>query len=111
MDLVRINDKRLGNPVETIAYVTPQARNTATFLAFACDKIVMHPDARLGEFERYIQNQPSMEGAIGTMYLAGVKCRARNATRRCWPAACSTATHARSSGSSAPAAWTTPRVP
>jgi membrane-bound ClpP family serine protease len=39
--------------VETLAYVRPQARNTAAFLALACNRIVMHPDARLGGFEEY----------------------------------------------------------
>ena len=71
LDIAGINDNRPDNPVETIAYVTPQARNTATFLALACDKIVMHPDARLGDFERYVLEHPSLEGTIGRN-LAGV---------------------------------------
>lgn len=62
--LAHLNDDR-PNPVETIAYVTEQARNTATFLALACDKIVMHPKARLGDFERYLRANPSLEKAIG----------------------------------------------
>src|SRR5262249_50959937 len=39
----QINDGR-QRPVETIAYVTIQSRNTAAFLALACDRIVIQPD-------------------------------------------------------------------
>jgi membrane-bound ClpP family serine protease len=63
--LAHLNDNRFANPVETIAYVTPEARNTAAFLALACDKIVMHPQAKLGDFERYLRVNPSLENAIG----------------------------------------------
>ena len=50
--------------METIAYVTPQAHDTATFLALACDKIVMHPNAKLGDFTRFIQDNQSLESII-----------------------------------------------
>jgi membrane-bound ClpP family serine protease len=46
-----------GKPFETIAYVSPQSRNTATFLALACDHIVMHSEARLGDFERFLEGR------------------------------------------------------
>jgi membrane-bound ClpP family serine protease len=59
-----LNEKRADNPVETIAFVTPQARSTATFLALACDKIVMHPQAKLGDFGRFIQDNQSLEPFI-----------------------------------------------
>ncbi len=45
-------------PIFTIAYVKPAARNLATILAFACDQIVMHPGAHLGDFEGYLQTHP-----------------------------------------------------
>ena len=43
--LTELNDNR-REPVETIAYVTNRARNTAAFLAFACDKIVMQREIK-----------------------------------------------------------------
>ena len=43
--LTELNDNR-REPVETIAYVTGQARNTAAFLAFACNKIVMQREIK-----------------------------------------------------------------
>jgi hypothetical protein len=72
--LADLKDPR-GEPVETVAYVTGQARNTAAFLAFACNKIfmqrevkqgadVVQPTARLGDFERYVQEHPGREGVI-----------------------------------------------
>jgi membrane-bound ClpP family serine protease len=72
--LAELNDTR-REPVETIAYVTSEARNTAAFLAFACNKIVMQRDitkdgrqvqagARLGGFERYILEHPTREAAL-----------------------------------------------
>ncbi len=62
--LARLNEERRGNPVETYAYVTPQARNTATFLALACDKIVMHSEAKLGDLEHYVQEHSTLENVI-----------------------------------------------
>jgi membrane-bound serine protease (ClpP class) len=75
--LAGINDSR-REPVETIAYITGRARNTAAFIAFACNKIVMQrgvkkqegveavvqPPARLGDFERYIEEHPTLETTI-----------------------------------------------
>ena len=49
--------------VRTIAYVTPQAGDTATFLAFACNEMVFHADAKL-DFDTYVKGQPKDEGAI-----------------------------------------------
>jgi membrane-bound ClpP family serine protease len=49
----------LDEPIYTIAYIRPQARNLATMLAIACDRIVMHPRAHLGEFEGYLQSNPT----------------------------------------------------
>jgi membrane-bound ClpP family serine protease len=64
-----------GGPVETVAYVTSEARNTAAFLAFACNKIVMQREiqkdgrqvqagARLGGFESYLREHPTLEATI-----------------------------------------------
>jgi membrane-bound ClpP family serine protease len=72
--LTELNDNR-RDPVETIAYVTGRASNTAAFLAFACNKIVMQREvrqgakliqegARLGGFDRYIQGHPALEPTI-----------------------------------------------
>ncbi len=68
--LTEINDNR-REPVETVAYVTAAADNTAAFLAFACNKIVMQREiqqggqvvqkgARLGGFDRYLQEHPGL---------------------------------------------------
>jgi membrane-bound ClpP family serine protease len=70
--LASLNDRRLENPIETIAYVTNEAQNVAAFIAFGCNKIVMQREIRengevtqegavLGNFERYIQGHPSLE--------------------------------------------------
>jgi membrane-bound ClpP family serine protease len=62
--LAELNDARPDHPVETIAYLTPNARNTAAFLGLGCDKIVMHPEAQLGGFDRYLQDHPTLQTAI-----------------------------------------------
>ncbi len=62
-------------PVETIAYVTGRARDTAAFLAFACDKIVMQREIKqngqlvqegavLGGFDHYVLEHPGLEATI-----------------------------------------------
>jgi membrane-bound ClpP family serine protease len=72
--LTELNDNR-REPVETVAYVTNEARDTATFLAFACNKIVMQREikqdgrqvqagARLGGFERYLLEHPTLEATL-----------------------------------------------
>ncbi len=73
--LAHLNDKRGESPVETIAYVTREARNTAAFVALGCGKIVMQrppPEANedeteadrkgahLGDFEDYLNKHPSL---------------------------------------------------
>ena len=49
---------RADRPIKTIAYVSSSATDTAVFLALACDEIVMQKDARLGDFESYLQEHP-----------------------------------------------------
>ena len=49
---------RADRPVKTLAYVTPEARDNALFLALACDQIVMQQDAHLGDFENYLRAHP-----------------------------------------------------
>jgi membrane-bound serine protease (ClpP class) len=72
--LSELNDNR-REPVETIAYVTGQAHDTATFLALACNKIIMQREIKqngqliqegavLGGFERYVPNHPTQEAAM-----------------------------------------------
>jgi membrane-bound ClpP family serine protease len=51
-------------PVMTIAYVTDQARDTATFLALGCTEIVMDKHAHLGGFDRIVQERPKYQEAI-----------------------------------------------
>jgi membrane-bound serine protease (ClpP class) len=69
--LTGLNDHR-QTPVETIAYVTREARDTAAFLAFACDKIIVQGEVQqngqivregaiLGGFERYVREHPALE--------------------------------------------------
>ncbi len=69
-----VNDNR-QEPVETIAYVTGRARDTAAFLAFACNTIVMQREIKqngqltqegavLGGFDRYLQDHPLAEAAM-----------------------------------------------
>jgi hypothetical protein len=73
--LTDLNKERAENPVETIAYVTNKASNTATFLAFACDKIVVDGEVkqgdvvvqaggRLGEFDRFLKGRPQLEATV-----------------------------------------------
>jgi membrane-bound serine protease (ClpP class) len=72
--LTELNDNR-REPVETIAYVTDQARDLAAFLALACNKIVMQREikqdgrlvqegALLGGFERYLREHPNREAVL-----------------------------------------------
>lgn len=87
--LTDLNKDRTENPVETIAYVTNKASNTATFLAFACDKLVMEGEVkqgdivvqsggRLGDFDRFLKGRPQLE-AVVRRTLADI------ATRRYYP--------------------------
>src|SRR4029077_16870524 len=70
-----LNDKRGDSPVETIAYLTKEARNNAAFVAFGCNKIIMQAQppeggesekdadnkwARLGDFGPYLEKHPSL---------------------------------------------------
>lgn len=48
--LSALKDDR-GRPVTTVAYVTPQARDTAVFVALGCTEIAMERGARLGDFK------------------------------------------------------------
>ena len=60
----RVNDIGDG-PVMTVAYVTDQARDTATFLALGCTEIVMDKNAHLGGFEKILRERPDYAPAIG----------------------------------------------
>jgi hypothetical protein len=72
MYLAGLNDNRAERPVEVVAFVTNQSRNTAAFVALGCGKIVMQregkdgdtvvqPAARLGDFDRILKESPSLE--------------------------------------------------
>jgi membrane-bound ClpP family serine protease len=56
--LAKLNDARPDRPVQTVAYVTDKASDTATIVALACDQIVMQRGAALGGFDRYAQAHP-----------------------------------------------------
>jgi membrane-bound ClpP family serine protease len=47
-------DDKGENPVMTIAYIENSAPDTAAFLALGCSEIVMHKDARFGDFSAVI---------------------------------------------------------
>jgi membrane-bound serine protease (ClpP class) len=55
--------KERSEPFHIIAYVTPQANDTAAFLVFASDEIVFRGDAILS-FEKYIKMQPKLERTL-----------------------------------------------
>src|SRR5262249_34915878 len=59
--LIRLGDRK--EPVQTIAYVDEGAGDTAAFLAFACNRIVLHPKAQL-KFDDYVRLHPNLEGAV-----------------------------------------------
>lgn len=52
-------------PVMTVAYVTERARDNAVFLALGCTEVAMDRNARLGGFERLVQERPQLRDAIG----------------------------------------------
>lgn len=54
-----------GRPVKTVAYVTRQARDTATFLALACNDIILEREASLGDFEKMLSHHPDLAGGMG----------------------------------------------
>lgn len=60
-----LKDDGGNDPVMTIAYVTPESRDTATFLAFGCSEIVMSKPALLGDFEHFVRQHPRYQEAIG----------------------------------------------
>jgi membrane-bound serine protease (ClpP class) len=61
--LIRLKTEGDGR-IRTIAYVRPSARNTATLLAFACDRIFMDPRAKLGDWEAYVRNHREQEAIL-----------------------------------------------
>jgi membrane-bound serine protease (ClpP class) len=75
--LTELNDNR-REPVETVAFVTGRARDTAAFIAFACNKIVMQREVKknkwlgnevqegalLGGFDRFMLAHPELEPVI-----------------------------------------------
>jgi membrane-bound serine protease (ClpP class) len=56
-----LNKEHADQPVKTVAYVSPQARDLTVFLALACNQIVMDKEAKLGGFEEYVRNHPNKE--------------------------------------------------
>jgi membrane-bound ClpP family serine protease len=65
-DLTALNLDQPDRPVVTIAYVTPQAGDTATIIALGCNYIVMDPSATLGGFGKLLgDRRPEGLKAIG----------------------------------------------
>jgi membrane-bound ClpP family serine protease len=60
-----LKDDRGENPVKTVAYVTPRARDLAIFLALGCTEIVMDSQAKLGDFADMIKARPKSQFEIG----------------------------------------------
>jgi membrane-bound serine protease (ClpP class) len=52
--------------VRTVAYVTPEAADTAAFPALACDRIILHPQAKLGDFDHFLQANPGRADVVCT---------------------------------------------
>jgi membrane-bound ClpP family serine protease len=53
-------NKERGDPVHIVAYVTPDAKDTAAFLMFACHEIVFH-EAAILDFEQYVKMRPKLD--------------------------------------------------
>jgi membrane-bound ClpP family serine protease len=58
-------DDKGEESVMTIAYVTPEAGASATFLALGCTEIVMDKDAHMGGFDAVLRNRSRYAEAIG----------------------------------------------
>jgi membrane-bound serine protease (ClpP class) len=59
-----LNKDRRDNPVRTVAFVTEEASDAAIFPALACDRIVLHPRARLGGFDQFLKANSSRVDVI-----------------------------------------------
>lgn len=62
-----LKDTTGQNPVMTVAYVTEPARDTALFLALGCTQIVLHKNAKLGDFEPYLKAHENYRNSISGM--------------------------------------------
>jgi membrane-bound ClpP family serine protease len=62
-----LKDDSGHGPVMTVAYVTEHARDLAIFLALGCTQIVMHKDAKLGDFETFLKSHPTYEASMSAM--------------------------------------------
>jgi membrane-bound ClpP family serine protease len=56
--LRNLKDNSGQHPVMTVAYITPDTRDHALFLALACNDIVMARNTKLGDYERLLQERP-----------------------------------------------------
>ena len=62
--LAEINEGR-ESKVETLAYLTADARNTAAFLMFGCERIALQPKgAIMKDFDRYVAANPTLENVL-----------------------------------------------
>src|SRR5262249_20231469 len=62
-----LKDQSGRNPVMTVAYVTEHARDLALFVALGCTQIVMHKDAKLGDFDTFLKSNSTYEASMSTM--------------------------------------------
>src|SRR5439155_3081639 len=56
-ELTTLNQDQPDRPVVTIAYVTPQASDTATIIALGCNYLFMDPAATLGGFGKLLADR------------------------------------------------------
>lgn len=49
--------KDAGRPFQLVAYYSKEAKNTALYLALACDEIILHKEAKLGEFDDLLSGE------------------------------------------------------
>ncbi|MGE3803519.1 MAG: hypothetical protein AB7K24_02475 [Gemmataceae bacterium] len=66
-----LRDDRGDFAVMTVAYVTREADDNATFLALGCTEIAMESEGHLGGFQRIVEDRPNLQESIGEE-LAGV---------------------------------------
>lgn len=65
--LRELKDTTGQHGVMTVAYVTEQARDNAVFLALGCTQIVMHQNAKLGDYDAYLKERPNYQASVAAM--------------------------------------------
>jgi membrane-bound ClpP family serine protease len=65
-----LQDDEGDAPVMTVAFVTRHAHDLALFLALGCTEIVMDENAKLGDFEDFVGNDPNKGKAIEKLLVS-----------------------------------------